>query len=103
FVTTGKLDFKALADSILADITRIAVRSAILGPLANALAGGGGLLGGLFGSGGGILSGIFHAGGMVGAPAPQRLVPAYAFAEAPRMPRGGMAGLRPDEVQAILQ
>ncbi|TGY90652.1 phage tail tape measure protein [Marinicauda algicola] len=103
FVTTGKLDFKALADSILADITRIAVRSAILGPLANALAGGGGLLGGLFGSGGGILSGIFHAGGMVGAPAPQRLVPAYAFAEAPRMHRGGMAGLRPDEVPAILQ
>jgi hypothetical protein len=103
FVTTGKLDFKALADSILADITRIAVRSAILGPLANALAGGGGLFGGLFGGGGGILSGIFHAGGMVGAPAPQRLVPAYAFAGAPRMHRGGMAALRPDEVPAILQ
>jgi hypothetical protein len=103
FVTTGKLDFKALADSILADITRIAVRSAVLGPLANALAGGGGRLGGLFGGGGGILSGIFHAGGLVGAPAPQRLVPAYAFAEAPRMHRGGMVGLRPDEVPAILQ
>jgi hypothetical protein len=103
FVTTGKLDFKALADSILADITRIAVRSAILGPLANALAGGGGLLGGLFGGGGGLLSGIFHAGGMVGAPAPQRLVPALAFAGAPRLHGGGMAGLRPDEVPAILQ
>lgn len=104
FVTGGKIDFKALADSILADITRIAVRSAILGPLANALGGGsGGLLGGLFGSGGGILSGIFHAGGMVGAPAPQRLVPAYALTGAARMHEGGMAGLRPDEVPAILQ
>ena len=39
FVTTGKFDFKSLADSILADITRIALRSAILGPIANALSG----------------------------------------------------------------
>lgn len=106
FVTTGKFDFKALADSILADITRIALRSAILGPLANALGGmggGGGIFGNLFGGGGGILSGIFHAGGIVGAPAPQRLVPALAFAGAPRLHGGGMAGLRPDEVPAILQ
>ena len=105
FVTGGKFDFKALADSILADITRIAVRSAILGPLANALGGmggSGGIFGNLFG-GGGILSGIFHAGGIVGAPAPQRHVPALAFAGAPRLHGGGMAGLRPDEVPAILQ
>ncbi|MGY6570121.1 MAG: phage tail tape measure C-terminal domain-containing protein [Salinarimonas sp.] len=122
FVTTGKFDFKALADSILADITRIALRSAVLGPLANALGGigggmgggmggGGGIFGSLFGGGGGILSGIFHAGGIVGAPAPQRLVPALAYAGAPRLHGGGMvggmvrgmAGLRPDEVPAILQ
>ncbi|MFN3752375.1 MAG: phage tail tape measure C-terminal domain-containing protein [Thiobacillus sp.] len=105
FVTGGKIDFKALADSILADITRIALRSAILGPLANALGGmggSGGIFGNLFG-GGGILSGIFHAGGIVGAPGPQRLVPALAFAGAPRLHAGGMAGLRPDEVPAILQ
>jgi hypothetical protein len=106
FVTTGKFDFKALADSILADITRVALRSAILGPLANALGGmggGGGIFGNLFGGGGGILSGIFHSGGIVGAPAPQRLVPALAFAGAPRLHGGGMAGLRADEVPAILQ
>jgi hypothetical protein len=106
FVTTGKFDFKALADSILADITRIALRSAILGPLANALGGmgsGGGIFGNLFGGGGGILSGTFHAGGIVGAPVPQRLVPAFAFVGAPRLHGGGMAGLRPDEVPAILQ
>lgn len=106
FVTTGKFDFKALADSILADITRVALRSAILGPLANALGGmggGGGIFGSLFGGGGGILSGIFHAGGIVGAPGPLRLVPAHAFAGAPRHHEGGVAGLRPDEVPAILQ
>ncbi|WP_094462844.1 phage tail tape measure C-terminal domain-containing protein [Pannonibacter phragmitetus] len=104
FVTGGKIDFKALADSILADITRIAVRSAILGPLANALGGGGGgLLGGLFGGGGGLLAGIFHQGGVAGGPAQQRLVPALAFAGAPRFHDGGLAGLRADEVPAILQ
>lgn len=104
FVTGGKIDFKALADSILADITRIAVRSAILGPLANALGGGsGGLLGGLFGGGGGLFAGIFHQGGVAGGPAQQRLVPALAFAGAPRFHDGGVAGLRADEVPAILQ
>lgn len=104
FVTGGKIDFKALADSILADITRIAVRSAILGPLANALGGGsGGLLGGLFGGGGGLFAGIFHQGGVAGGPAQQRLVPALAFAAAPRFHDGGVAGLRADEVPAILQ
>lgn len=104
FVTGGKIDFKVLADSILADITRIAVRSAILGPLANALGGGsGGLLGGLFGGGGGLFAGIFHQGGVAGGPAQQRLVPAFAFAGAPRFHDGGLAGLRADEVPAILQ
>lgn len=104
FVTGGKIDFKALADSILADITRIAVRSAILGPLANALGGGGGgLLGGLFGGSGGLFAGIFHQGGVAGGPAQQRLVPALAFAGASRFHDGGVAGLRADEVPAILQ
>ena len=40
---------------------------------------------------------------MVGAPGPGRMVPALAFAGAPRMQNGGWAGLRPDEVPAILQ
>jgi hypothetical protein len=65
----------------------------------------GGLLSGLFGGGGeaGMLSGIFRTGGLVGAPAPQRLVPALAFAGASRLHGGGMPGLRPDELPAILQ
>lgn len=96
FVTTGKFDFKSLADSILADITRIALRSAILGPLANALSG-------VFARSGGIFAGIFHQVGMVGRPAQGRMVPAAAFVHAARYHAGGYAGLRPDEVPAILQ
>ncbi|MBV0891521.1 phage tail tape measure protein [Paracoccus sp. Z118] len=98
FVTSGKLDFKELTNSILADVTRIALRSAILGPLASSL---GGAFGG--GSGGNLLAGIFHQGGTVGGLAPMRAVPATAFARAPRMHDGGWAGLRADEVPAILQ
>ena len=40
---------------------------------------------------------------MVGSAGPSRMVPAMAFAAAPRMHSGGMAGLRHDEVPAILQ
>lgn len=39
FVMTGKLDFKSLADSIIADLVRIAVRQAIMKPLMGALGG----------------------------------------------------------------
>ncbi|MGI3212893.1 phage tail tape measure C-terminal domain-containing protein, partial [Roseovarius tibetensis] len=49
-VTKGKVDFRDLANSILEDITRIALRSAVLGPLANWL---GGALGGIGGGLGG--------------------------------------------------
>ncbi|GIX17696.1 MAG: hypothetical protein KatS3mg119_1882 [Rhodothalassiaceae bacterium] len=37
FVTTGKLSFRDLVDSILADLARLAIRQAIIGPLATAL------------------------------------------------------------------
>jgi lambda family phage tail tape measure protein len=48
FVTTGKLDFKSLVNSIVADIARIAIKQSITGPLANLLSGalGGGATGG---------------------------------------------------------
>jgi lambda family phage tail tape measure protein len=49
FVTTGKLDFASLVDSMLADLTRLGIRMAVLGPLAEALGGAGGLFSGLFG------------------------------------------------------
>ena len=93
FVTTGKFDFKGLIASILADLATLAFRTSVLGPLASWLSKG---LGGIFAP-------VKHAGGMVGAPGPGRMVPALAFAGAPRMHSGGWAGLRPDEVPAILQ
>ena len=111
FVKTGKLKFGDLVTSLIADLAKLAARRFILGPIANALSGTLGHLGsslfgapspvaaaaGLFGSP------IYHSGGIVGAPAPSRMVPAMAFAGAPRLHSGGWAGLRPDEVPAILQ
>lgn len=49
FVTTGKMDVKSLANSIIADLARIAIRQSITGPLAQGLMG---MLGG--GVGGGV-------------------------------------------------
>ena len=96
FVKTGKLKFGDLVTSLIADLAKLAARRFILGPIANALSG-------VLGSAGGLFANILHAGGMVGAPGPGRMVPATAFATAPRMHSGGWAGLRPDEVPAILQ
>ncbi|MDO5116184.1 MAG: tape measure protein [Synergistaceae bacterium] len=67
---------------------------------------GGGEGDGFFGSGGGIfgLFGLkFHSGGVVGSGGTPTLVSPSVFAGAPRMHGGGIAGLRSDEVPAILQ
>jgi hypothetical protein len=95
FVKTGKLDFRDLVTTMIADLARLASRRFILGPLAN-------LLGSALGSiGGGIMAPVLHQGGMVGESGPLRSVPALAFAQAPRLHGGGWIG--PDEVPAILQ
>ena len=96
FVKSGKLDFRGLVTSMIADLAQLAARRFILGPIANALTG-------ALGGAGGLFADILHAGGTVGSPGPGRMVPALAFAGAPRMHAGGFAGLRPDEVPAILQ
>ena len=103
FVETGKLDFKGLVRSILADLAVLAFKNAVLGPIASALSG-------AFGGGGSVAAAVSHAGGMVGISGHSRAVPAAVFAGAPRMhsggtvgPAGSWAGLRPDEVPTILQ
>lgn len=62
FVTTGKISFKGLANSIIADMARIAIQQSITKPLANGLLGilGGGAAGG--GAGGDDALGGFIAG-----------------------------------------
>lgn len=68
FVTTGKLDFKSLADSIIADIARIIIKQQILGPLASTL--GGGVSSGTGGGGflSSLLGGIFGGARALGGP-----------------------------------
>ncbi|WP_457578960.1 phage tail length tape measure family protein [Ensifer adhaerens] len=69
--------------------------------------GGGGMFGGGGGGFGSLLSGIFgsifHKGGVAGGPAPQRMVSPSVFSGAKRYHTGGVAGLQPGEVPAILQ
>ena len=94
FVTTGKLEIKGLADSVLADITRMAVRQTITAPIA-------GFLQGALSSGG---FGMFHEGGVVGErPSGVRYPGAGVFEHAARYHGGGFAGsgLLPDEVPII--
>jgi lambda family phage tail tape measure protein len=68
FAQTGKLSFSDLANSILSDLARIAIRQSITGPLANAIFGGGGggfasVLGSVFGAGK-VSGGTVSAGGL---------------------------------------
>ncbi|MCF6112003.1 phage tail length tape measure family protein [Mesorhizobium muleiense] len=69
------------------------------GGLLGGIAGGGGLLGGL------IIPGILHSGGVAGVDGygHTRKVSSATFAGAQRYHSGGVAGLKPDEVPAILQ
>ena len=100
FVRTGKLNFSDLANSIVADLLRIALRRTIAGALGSAL-------GGLFPSPGGgapvpaaAAGNVFHAALRAGA-APESRTPGVRpsiFADAPRV-HGVVAagGLRSDE------
>ena len=61
FVKTGKLDFKSLTDSIMADIARMVIKQNVTGPLSQMLSG---ALGGEFS----LISGLFGGGRAIGGP-----------------------------------
>jgi phage-related minor tail protein len=82
FVQTGKLDFKSLANSIIADLIRIQIQNSIMKPLTQATSGMS--LSGMFSSAGNFLSGLFKADGgpvaggqpyIVGEQGPEWFVP----------------------------
>jgi phage-related minor tail protein len=100
FVQTGKLDFKSLANSIIADLIRIQVQNSIMKPLAQATSGLS--LSGMFSSAGNFLSGLFKADGgpvaggqpyIVGEQGPEWFVPNGAGAIVPngKSPSGASA------------
>ena len=95
FINTGKLEFRGLADSILADLARTTVHQTLMAPLAGALQS-------AFAGGGPF--GQFHEGGIAGElPPALRYVDAAVFEHAQRYHGGGFAGsgLLPDQVPII--
>ena len=100
FAVTGEATFRGFVEAILADLARIALQRLVIEPLANALFGA--PAGGAAGAGGGV--GVGHGGGVAGELAVRRYgVPALAFAGAPRLHGGGVAGFGPGEVPTILK
>jgi hypothetical protein len=96
FVKTGKLDFRDLVTSMIADLAKLAARAYILGPLA-------GILGNAFPSlAAGLKLPVQHIGGGAGF-GPTREVSPLALVGAPRLHSGTPLGLRADEYGAILQ
>ena len=89
---------ESLSDAMLGllqDIGAVVAKALIMRALFGGGEGGGGLLGGLFGA--------MHEGGPVGAFSGVRAVDPGVFANAPRYHSGGIAGLAPNEVPAILE
>lgn len=93
----AKNAFLQFASDFLRQIAQMIIQQAILNALSALGFGGGG--GGL----GGVLSSVLHDGGVAGRAGKKRVVNTAVFANAPRLHGGGVPGLRPGEVPAILK
>ena len=104
FVREGRLSFRSLADAILSDLTRLAVRQGVSGPLWAFLQN---LLPVPGAPGGEPVPWLWrgqHTGGVAGVDGAVRTgIPAAAWWGAPRLHAGGLAGLAPDEIPTILR
>lgn len=98
FVQTGKLDFKDLANSIIADLIRIQVRASITGPLAAGLQAG---ISSFFG-GSSYSSLNTNAGGASMSGGLMSSAPVYKHDGGIIVPRFHFGGLASDEVPAVL-
>jgi hypothetical protein len=91
--------FRQMAADILLQIGQMIVKQAVFN-LVSGMFGGKGAGGGIMG----LVGKLFHSGGVVGSGSgPSRSISPAAFAAAPRYHQGGIAGLMPGEVPAILK
>ena len=94
--------FAASVERTMLELAAKNLGEAIFGSLSGGKGGESSTLGSIATIAGSILASVLHSGGTVGQGGASRMVPALAFAGAPRFASGGIAGLGPNEVPAIL-
>lgn len=92
--------FLQFSADFLLQMARMIAQQALFNSLSGGSPGGAGGAGGFLS---GLVGGLFHGGGVVAGGGRGRNVSASIFASASRYHGGGIAGLKPDEVPAILQ
>lgn len=92
--------FLGFAADFLLQIGRMIAQQAIFNAISGGTAGGAGGAGGFLS---GLLGSLFHGGGVVAGGGRSRAVATSMFSNAVRYHRGGIAGLKPNEVPAILE
>ena len=91
--------FRQFASDFLRQIAQMIIKQAILNAIGGASGGGGGV-GGAIAS---AIGSLFHEGGVVGQGGQPRAVSPSWFSNAARYHTGGIVGLKPNEVPAVLE
>jgi len=92
--------FLQFAADFLRQIAQMIIQQAIFNAIGGSTAGGSGGFGGFIS---GLFGGMFHEGGVVGEGGTPRLVDPSWFNSALRYHTGGVVGLRPNEMPAVLE